>query len=163
VLVDSDYKLKLCDFGFAQEIHKDIATKFGTESYIAPEIESRQPGQTYKGIQADIFSLGVLLFIFKFGAPPFNRASPLDRNYAIFLRKSQMFFKVHPSIKKYIAKHGQPEETLIDLLTSMLSPDLSKRPVSVQEVLNHPFFASGDKTTSEELDEEFRSMVTSIQ
>lgn len=72
-----------------------------------------------------------MLFIFKFGAPPFNRASPLDRNYSIFLRKTEMFFKVHPSVKKYIAKNGPVCEKFIDLLTSMLSSDLGKRPVSV--------------------------------
>ena len=63
-------------------------------------------GQTYKGVQADILSLGVILFIFKFGAPPFNRASPTDRNFGIFLRKNECFWKMHPSVKKYIAKNG---------------------------------------------------------
>ena len=50
ILIGNDYKLKLCDFGFAQEVNADIATKYGTESYIAPEIETRQPGETYKGV-----------------------------------------------------------------------------------------------------------------
>ena len=106
ILIGNDFKLKLCDFGFAQEVQADISTKYGTESYIAPEIENRQPGQTYKGVQADILSLGVILFIFKFGAPPFNRASPTDRNFGIFLRKNECFWKMHPSVKKYIAKNG---------------------------------------------------------
>ena len=103
-----------------------------------------------------------MLFIFKFGAPPFNRATTMDRNYAIFLRKTELFFKVHPSVKKYIAKHGQVDESLLDLLTSMLSSDLSKRPVSVQEVLDHAYFTNGDKLDTENLDEEFKSMVENI-
>lgn len=50
ILIGKDNKLKLCDFGFAQDIQTDITTKYGTESYIAPEIETRQPGQSYKGV-----------------------------------------------------------------------------------------------------------------
>ena len=163
VLIDQDFKLKLCDFGFAQEVHKEIVTKYGTESYIAPEIENRASGETYKGVQADIFSLGVLLFIFTFGAPPFNRATPMDRNYAIFLRKKEMFFKVHPSVKKYIAKNGPVSETLIDLLTSMLSSDLTVRPVSVQQLLEHSFFENGDKIDAEELQAEFQQLVADVE
>ena len=163
VLIDSDYKLKLCDFGFAQEVHKDILTKYGTESYIAPEIETRKEGETYKGVQADVFSLGVLLFIFTFGAPPFSRASPNDRNFAIFLRKNELFFKVHPSVKKYIAKNGPVSESLIDLLTSMLSSDLEKRPVSVQQVLEHAFFQNGEKFDATECHEEFKQLVQATE
>ena len=142
ILIGNDYKLKLCDFGFAQEVTADIATKYGTESYIAPEIETRQLGETYRGVQADIFSLGVLLFIFKFGAPPFTRASPSDRNFSIFMRKTECFWKMHPSVKKHIAKNGPLNEELVDLLTSMLSSDLTKRPENIQQVLEHPYFAN---------------------
>ena len=159
VLIGNDYKLKLCDFGFAQDVETDIITKYGTESYIAPEIENRRPGESYKGVQADIFSLGVILFIFHFGAPPFTRASPMDRNYSIFTRKTDMFFKVHPSVKKHIAKNGPLDETLIDLLTSMFASDLTTRPVSVQEVLAHPYFTKGVEFSEEDLNEQFKSLV----
>jgi len=104
-----------------------------------------------------------LLFIFVFGAPPFSRASPLDRNYAIFLRKTELFWKVHPSVKRYIAKNGPVSEPLTDLLTSMLSSDLTKRPVSVKEVLEHAFFQNGDKIDTKELHEEFKQLVQDIE
>lgn len=132
ILIGNDFNLKLCDFGFAQEVDKEISTKFGTESYIAPEIETRRSGETYKGVQADIFSLGVILFIFKFGNPPFIRASPMDRNYSIFIRKPECFWKMHPSVKKYNAANEPIDEDLKDLLTSMLSSDLKTRPESVE-------------------------------
>ena len=124
ILISNDYKLKLCDFGFAQDVDSNISTKYGTESYIAPEIEDRKPGDTYKGIQADIFSLGVILFLFKFGAPPFTRASISDPNYKVFSRNNQLFWKSHPSVKKSLANKGLLTEDLVDLLNSMLSSDL---------------------------------------
>ena len=47
-LIGNDYKLKICDFGFAQDVNERITKKFGTESYMAPEIESlRAQGETY--------------------------------------------------------------------------------------------------------------------
>ena len=100
-----------------------------------------------------------MLFIFTFGAPPFNSASVRDRNFAIFLRKSELFFKVHPSVKKYIAKNGPVNESLIDLLASMLSTDLEKRPASVQKVLEHDFFQNGEKIDTTECHEEFKKLV----
>ena len=99
---------------------------------MAPEIETRQPGETYKGVQADIFSLGVILFTLKFGAPPCSRATPMDRNYSILMRKPEAFWKLHPSVKKYINTKGPVAEDLIDLLTSMLSSDLKLRPASIE-------------------------------
>ena len=39
---------------------------------------------------------------------------------------------MHPSVKKYVAKNGPLDEELVDLLTSMLSTDLTKRPVTIQ-------------------------------
>ena len=104
ILIGKDYKLKLCDFGFAQDVNERITKKYGTESYMAPEIEQRSQGETYMGIPADIFSLGVILFIITFGAPPFSRTLPGDRNFNIFLRNKECFWKMHPSVKKYVAK-----------------------------------------------------------
>jgi len=98
---------------------------------MAPEIEQRSQGETYMGIPADIFSLGVILFIITFGAPPFSRTLPGDRNFNIFLRNKECFWRMHPSVKKYVAKSGPVNPKLIDLLTNMLSADISVRPESV--------------------------------
>ena len=135
VLIGKDYKLKLCDFGFAQDVSERITKKYGTESYMAPEIESRAQGETYMGVPADIFSLGVILFIITFGAPPFSRTVPSDRNFNIFLRNKECFWKMHPSVRKYVNKSGPVNPQLIDLLTSMLSTDIDSRPESVQSIL----------------------------
>ena len=98
---------------------------------MAPEVEQRSQGETYMGIPADIFSLGVILFIITFGAPPFSRTLPGDRNFNIFLRNKECFWRMHPSVKKYVTKSGPVNPKLIDLLTNMLSADITARPESV--------------------------------
>lgn len=63
VLLDENLNIKFADFGFAGRLDKNkdnlMRTNLGTEPYKAPEINEGKP---YKGVQADIFSLGVLLF-----------------------------------------------------------------------------------------------------
>ena len=51
--------------------------------YMAPEIIDKRHDETYKGITADIFAMGVLLWILAFGQPPFAEASSRDRNFSI--------------------------------------------------------------------------------
>ena len=71
--------------------------RMGTETYMAPEVES---ASTYKGVQADIFSLGVLLWIVYYGRPPFEKASENDRFYSLLQRKPDIFWRLHPTVKK---------------------------------------------------------------
>ena len=96
---------------------------------MAPEIEKY--GESYMGLPADIFSLGVLLFIIIFGVPPFTRAQAEDRNYKIFCRKADFFWQMQPTVKKYVAKNGPINPQLVSLLTSMFSADVSARPVNI--------------------------------
>ena len=44
ILIDSEYRLKVCDFGFAQPEATDILVRYGTEGYTAPEILNRRQG-----------------------------------------------------------------------------------------------------------------------
>lgn len=73
ILVGSDFKLRLCDFGFARKLEVPLTGICGSERYMAPEIIEQK---TYyiDSANADIFSLGVVLFTMYFGQPPFNVA-----------------------------------------------------------------------------------------
>lgn len=62
ILIGDDFQLKLTDFGLARPITESISTLVGTEGYCAPEVLNAR-NKPYNGIQADIFSLGVLFFI----------------------------------------------------------------------------------------------------
>lgn len=83
ILVSESGDLKLCDFGMVRPVAGDNSQKLGTDMYMAPEVADKDFNETYKGIPADIFSLGSLLWVMFFGQPPFAKASKYDRNYAI--------------------------------------------------------------------------------
>jgi serine/threonine protein kinase len=87
VLIDEDFKLKLCDFGFSEEIrpHDRIWLNKGSDGYKAPEIYSAS-SQGFEATKADIFSLGVILFILIFGVPPFSTATKENVLYRYFYK-----------------------------------------------------------------------------
>lgn len=61
ILVDDMMNLKVADFGFAtfRKIHA-LKSYRGTMTYMAPEIKE---SKVYDGVEIDIFSTGVILFI----------------------------------------------------------------------------------------------------
>ncbi|KAF9584736.1 Protein kinase [Lunasporangiospora selenospora] len=72
-------KTKLTDFGLAKVIDSQtplLTTRCGSEDYAAPEIILGQP---YEGSQADVWSLGVILYALLIGFLPFNRQVGMTR------------------------------------------------------------------------------------
>ena len=82
----------------------------------------------YDGKKADIFALGVVLFILYFGRPPFNET---NNNCKYWLNKQKMpktFLRFNASSRPAFL-NGLIEPDLQDLLTKMLSTDLiNERP-----------------------------------
>jgi len=70
VLVDEKYNIRIADFGFAKDVPHDkfMETRVGTLNYMSPEILM---GQKYDGVQADLFAIGVILFVMYGGSFPF--------------------------------------------------------------------------------------------
>jgi len=78
--------VRVCDFGFAKFLPKDghlTQTGLGTFGYVAPEIISHRT--SYDGMQCDLWSLGVILFILVSGDAPFKLggATVADKNKVI--------------------------------------------------------------------------------
>mmetsp|Transcript_88039 Transcript_88039/g.107832 ORF Transcript_88039/g.107832 Transcript_88039/m.107832 type:complete len:268 (-) Transcript_88039:410-1213(-) len=84
ILLGYNYELKLTDFGLSKILNENeiyngtpiMNTYVGTMGYQAPEIIE---GQIYTN-KVDIFSIGVVLFMFIAGHPPFNNANNNDTN-----------------------------------------------------------------------------------
>ena len=73
-LFNEKWQVKICDFNLAcrNEMFKD--KNYGTFAFMAPEIEALFMTKQYDGKIADIFALGVTLFLMVTGKIPFERA-----------------------------------------------------------------------------------------
>ncbi|XP_029441707.1 testis-specific serine/threonine-protein kinase 5-like isoform X1 [Rhinatrema bivittatum] len=76
ILLDEQGFVKLTDFGFASQCtprHSLLKTFCGSAAYTAPEILMRKK---YNGEQADLWSLGVILYAMVTGKLPFKERQP---------------------------------------------------------------------------------------
>ncbi|KIW04520.1 uncharacterized protein PV09_04275 [Verruconis gallopava] len=74
MLIDAEGHLKLVDFGFAKKIGKlETYTLCGTPEYLAPEV-IRNTGHGYA---VDWWALGILIYEFLVGQPPFWDQNPI--------------------------------------------------------------------------------------
>jgi serine/threonine protein kinase len=123
VLLDSEGNAKLIDFGFAkrQEIAGDDE-KSGSLIYAAPEI--LMPG-AYRPQKADIWSLGILLYVMTTRSCPYLETYPSETIELI--KKGQIIFD---------DSMDEETERLIRILTTT---DPSERP-TIDTVLEDPFF-----------------------
>ena len=122
---EKDNPIKVIDFGLSQIIspEKKLKTKVGTAYYVAPEI--LQGDYTQK---CDIWSAGVILYIFLSGDPPFN--GPSDA--VIYGKIAEMKFNFPEKKWKNISNDAK------DLIMHMIAPE--KERYTAKEVLQHPWF-----------------------
>ena len=135
ILVGNDYKLKLCDFGFIEDLKQKVIKNKGTDGYKAPEIYL-QSNEGFDGAKADIFALGVILFIMIFGVPPFTMATKDNSYYRLFYKGAnsfKFFFRLHPATKAAY-NNGTLNPNLMDLLVSMMDENPDARPKSINEI-----------------------------
>mmetsp|Transcript_19055 Transcript_19055/g.43381 ORF Transcript_19055/g.43381 Transcript_19055/m.43381 type:complete len:333 (-) Transcript_19055:289-1287(-) len=127
---DDDTSIKIGDFGFAKRVAKpkSLSTSCGTLSYMAPELIRRQLYDE----RADIWSIGVILYILLGGYSPFNDQIP-DKELAREIVSGKVIFH-----KEYW--RGVSNEA-IDLIRSLLTVDMDSRP-NAKWALLHPWIAS---------------------
>lgn len=145
ILLDSNYNIKISDFGFAVTVTRDdqLREMCGTPSYMSPEtyrssMYDNSPGY---GRPADIWAAGVILYTILLGVPPF------------WSRRS--FIMVRNIMEgKYPRDTAEWEDLSFDasdLLTKMLDVEPDTR-ITASECLSHPFFKFGE-TPKEEFKE----------
>jgi serine/threonine protein kinase len=121
ILISADGELKLADFGWS--VHTPTArrtTLCGTLDYLPPEMIE---GHDYDE-SVDIWSLGVLLYEFLVGAPPFE--APIRQ--ATYQRISKVDLRFPKSMS----------EAACDLIRRLLQHEPSKR-ISLAEIRLHPW------------------------
>lgn len=85
LLLSSEGHVKISDFGtskFCEDGDDTVEGTVGTRSFYAPEICGND-GKPYSGRKADIWALGVTLYMFIFGDCPFHGESFVDLYHAI--------------------------------------------------------------------------------
>ena len=118
----------LADFGYATfENINHLKSYRGTKTYMAPEIKE---GRIYDGRQADIFSVGVILFVIVLGIFPFNEAKRAEPNYRLIMEGEIEEYWANMDEMNYLSKEFK------ELIMSMVSYDASERP-TVSELSNH--------------------------
>uniref|UniRef100_H2SD95 Maternal embryonic leucine zipper kinase n=1 Tax=Takifugu rubripes TaxID=31033 RepID=H2SD95_TAKRU len=125
LLIDEDHNLKLIDFGLCAKpkggLGYELMTCCGSPAYAAPELIQ---GKAYIGSEADVWSMGVLLFALLCGYLPFD-----DDNFMILYKKITR------------GKYDNPQwlsPGSILLLNQMMQVE-PKRRLTVQQLLGHPW------------------------
>ncbi|XP_029092461.1 death-associated protein kinase 2 isoform X1 [Monodon monoceros] len=130
--------IKLIDFGLAHEIEDGVEFKniFGTPEFVAPEIVNYEP----LGLEADMWSIGVITYILLSGASPFlgdTKQETLANITAVSYNFDEEFF-------------SQTSELAKDFIRKLLVKETRKR-LTIQEALRHPWITSkGEIRTPEQ-------------
>ena len=72
ILIDGEEQVRLIDFGFSSKCGERLRNFCGTPPYMAPEITAKLP---YFGEPADMWALGILLYLMLYGKFPFRATS----------------------------------------------------------------------------------------
>jgi serine/threonine protein kinase len=118
--------LKIADFGLSKMIlpKEKMTQPCGTLSYVAPEVLTNQG----YGKEADLWSIGVIMFLLICGKLPFDGASADE----IIQATVQGDLKVNPHV------WGKLSEPAKHLLRSLLNKSATER-LTAREALKHPF------------------------
>ncbi|KAF6200843.1 hypothetical protein GE061_005290 [Apolygus lucorum] len=119
VLLTKRNNIKIADFGFARFCVEDgkriLSTTFcGSAAYAAPEVVSASP---YNPKIADVWSLGIILFIMLNGTMPFDDSN-LQKLLTDQMERNWSFRR---SLKKTISPEGK------EIVTKILEPDTIRR------------------------------------
>ncbi|KAK7066258.1 Serine/threonine-protein kinase plk4 [Halocaridina rubra] len=130
ILLDDNGRVKIADFGLATMKRPDDrhTTMCGTPNYMSPEVATRSA----HGFQADVWSLGCMLFIMLVGRPPFEGEGAKE---CIFTRVVIGDYKIPDSVSTNAR--------------SLIYECLKKNPkerICLQSILHHPFMNVGTKT-----------------
>eukprot|EP00184_Porphyridium_aerugineum_P000622 CAMPEP_0184691656 /NCGR_PEP_ID=MMETSP0313-20130426/436_1 /TAXON_ID=2792 /ORGANISM="Porphyridium aerugineum, Strain SAG 1380-2" /LENGTH=505 /DNA_ID=CAMNT_0027149409 /DNA_START=87 /DNA_END=1604 /DNA_ORIENTATION=+ len=126
LLLDRNLNVKICDFGMTNlnPPGQFLETSCGSPHYAAPEVVS---GDMYNGLEADIWSTGVILYAMVTGRLPFD-----DDNIQRLLNKVQRGVYHLPN---------DIDPNCRDLIKQMLNVDPSKR-ISIDGIKAHPWYTS---------------------
>eukprot|EP00397_Hematodinium_sp_SG-2012_P047534 GEMP01054111.1.p1 GENE.GEMP01054111.1~~GEMP01054111.1.p1 ORF type:complete len:344 (+),score=53.91 GEMP01054111.1:75-1106(+) len=130
ILIGCKDKLKIADFGWSVHApNKRRKTIGGTMDYLPPEMVL----QSDHDCRADIWSMGILLYEFLHGKPPFEAASSEDTYHRIRCAT--------PTFDRGISASAK------DLIMGMLKKSEADR-LTVEQILAHPWVQQAEKAAA---------------
>ena len=77
ILLDDNFNIRISDFGSAVKLEDDPFTMFrrGTPKYMAPEVLNLQNGESFDAFKADVYSMGVCIYLMLFKRFPVHEAT----------------------------------------------------------------------------------------
>uniref|UniRef100_A0ABI7WXM3 non-specific serine/threonine protein kinase n=1 Tax=Felis catus TaxID=9685 RepID=A0ABI7WXM3_FELCA len=113
LLFDEYHKLKLIDFGLCAKPkgNKDyhLQTCCGSLAYAAPELIQ---GKSYLGSEADVWSMGILLYVLMCGFLPFD-----DDNVMALYKKITLIHLDEDCVTELAVHHRNNRQTMEDLIS----------------------------------------------
>lgn len=137
ILLDRDGRIKICDFGVAREVMPgqvlnapgSPVERPGKLAYMAPEVFA---GKEFDR-SADVYTLGVDLFLLLTGVMPYKMPSTADWNYRLIRSGNISRLLSDWKMSHLVSPLCQ------DLLLKMLAPRAER--LTIDQVLSHPWVA----------------------
>ncbi|EFN78661.1 serine/threonine-protein kinase PLK4 [Harpegnathos saltator] len=129
LLLTRDMQVKIADFGLATQLSRPDErhlTMCGTPNYISPEVATRSS----HGPEADVWSLGCMLYTLLVGKPPFDTDAV----------KSTLTRVV---MADYVMPHYLSENAK-DLIDKLLKKNPKDR-IHLRDIIKHPFITNIEK------------------
>mmetsp|Transcript_15318 Transcript_15318/g.42373 ORF Transcript_15318/g.42373 Transcript_15318/m.42373 type:complete len:346 (-) Transcript_15318:396-1433(-) len=128
---DDDSAVKIADFGFAKKCREEccLTTQCGTPGYVAPEILEGTPYDQ----RADMWSVGVILYILLGGYPPFIESTQRD----LFRKIRRGEYEFHEEYWGTVSSEAK------DLISSLLTVNPSRR-LDAAQALQNPWIKGDD-------------------
>eukprot|EP00927_Polykrikos_kofoidii_P007967 TRINITY_DN13287_c0_g1_i1.p1 TRINITY_DN13287_c0_g1~~TRINITY_DN13287_c0_g1_i1.p1 ORF type:complete len:755 (+),score=132.57 TRINITY_DN13287_c0_g1_i1:89-2353(+) len=137
---DQDSSVQLVDFGSVAKLGDPaLSVQLGTRAYWAPEIaKASEEDRTKSGIDfaaADMYAVGIVLFIMLYGSHPFDPEANLEED--------QMLDRIVANDWRFLDEDAVISPCAKDLIGRLLCPDPKER-MTAEGMLRHRWIASGN-------------------
>ena len=156
LLLSNDGKVVITDFGLCCDCVDGEMQKgsVGKDFYVAPEVVFAG-GSVYDAKKADVWSLGIVLFIMMTGVPPLELPMTSDERF-LLIKEGQLTEILRQwQMLSYFSKD------CLDLLSKMLCVEPEKR-ISLEQVLEHPWIIAKQVPIEKEVDSDETLAVSHI-